>query len=206
MFCQTSLLSSEANTSVLYKLLTMMRAMLRFMKVIHQWYNLPNDRTFLCVTPWIPGNGNINIHGCYLLVNINFVPVCKCKNNLQIWYHNTSTSHLHDVTGQLWWRLNAKLEKAVLTYSGEMSDQLFSIRNKIIYSPLWIMIFWSQLKPFLNDFRPWLHHSWKSLMNCLTCNQKIIIHNKPYIILYTILLTLLHILLKHYDLNHFEET
>ena len=35
------------------------------------------------------GYGEINIHSCYSLVKINFVPICVCKNNQQIWHHNS---------------------------------------------------------------------------------------------------------------------
>ena len=34
----------------------------------------------------------IDINVCYLLVRINFAPICKCKNNRRIWRHSTSTS------------------------------------------------------------------------------------------------------------------
>ena len=35
--------------------------------------------------------------------------------------HNTSISRSHDVTDQLWWRHNARSEKAALGNNGEMS-------------------------------------------------------------------------------------
>ena len=36
---------------------------------------------------------------------------------------------------------------------------------------------------FANDFHSWLRHSWKSLANRLTCDQKIVIHGNSCIIL-----------------------
>ena len=65
----------------------------------------------------------IDIHGCYSLVKIAFAPICTCKNNRQIWRHNASISRSRDVTDQLWWRHNAKSEKAVLGDSCEKSDR-----------------------------------------------------------------------------------
>ena len=41
-----------------------------------------------------------------------FAPICAHKNNRRIWRRNASTSLLRDVTDQLWWRHNAKWEKA----------------------------------------------------------------------------------------------
>ena len=46
----------------------------------------------------------IDIHGCYSLVRINFVPICAWKINWQMWCHNTSSSSSRDVIDQLWWR------------------------------------------------------------------------------------------------------
>ena len=68
--------------------------------------------------------------------------------------------------------------------NGEMSDRsLFAaeryvqnikqrVRNKIIHSLPWITIFWSLMRWFANDFHSWLRHSWKSLANHPTRDQK----------------------------------
>ena len=47
-----------------------------------------------------------------------------------------------------------------------------SLKNKIMYSLLWIMIFLSLVKQFTNDFHSWLRRLWKSLAKFLTCDQK----------------------------------
>ena len=39
---------------------------------------------------------------------------------------------------------------------------------------------------FANDFHSWLRHSWKSLTNHLTRDQKIVIHGNSGIILYVL--------------------
>ena len=58
------------------------------------------------------------------------------------------------------------------------------MRNKIIHSLPWITIFWSLVMWFANDFNSWLRHSWKSLANHLTRDQKLVIHGNSCIILY----------------------
>ena len=40
------------------------------------------------------------------------------------------------------------------------------------------------MKRLANDFQSWLYDLWKQLWNCLTCDQKIVIQSKPYIIQY----------------------
>ena len=70
-----------------------------------------------------PGWWEIDIHGCYWLVRIAFVPICACKNNREIWCHNASTPRSRDVKDQLWWRHNAKSEKTVLGENSEISDR-----------------------------------------------------------------------------------
>ena len=138
----------------------------------------------------------IDIHGCYSLVKIAFAPISACKNNCQIWHHNGSISRLRDVTDQLWWHHNAKSEKTILGDNCEMSDWwLFlgkmcgkdiklRVKNKIIHSLPWIMIFGSLVMQFSNDFHSWLLHAWKSLANCLTRDPKIVIHGNSWIIFY----------------------
>ena len=132
-------------------------------------------------------------------MKIAFMPISTCKNNRRIWRHNASSC---DVTVQLWWRHNAKTENTILGDDGKMSDPwLFiaelcvrnikkRVRNKIIHSLLWTTIFWSLLCWFANDFHSWqnswLCHSWKSLANHLTYDQKIAIHGNSCIILYII--------------------
>ena len=103
-------------------------------------------------TGWL----EIDIHGCYSLAKIAFAPICAFKNNRRIWRHNASISRSRDVTDQLWWRHNAKSEKAVLGDSCEMSDrwwllaELCARRHKMVCNGVW------------------LRHSWKSLANRLT--------------------------------------
>ena len=101
----------------------------------------------------------IDIHGCYLLVKFAFAPMCACKNNRRIWRHNASTPHSRDVTDQHGWRHNVN-QKNVLSDNGEINnrylflaelciqDMKWRVRNKLIHSLLWIMIFgqpWSDL-------------------------------------------------------------
>ena len=93
---------------------------------------------------------------------------------------------------------NAKSEKTVLSMlsdNSKMSDWwLFwaefyvqnikwHVRNKIMHLLLWIMIFWSLVMQFANDFQEW-SHEWESFANHPTCNQKIISHGKICYILY----------------------
>ena len=125
--------------------------------------------------------------------------LCTCKNNRWIWHHNASISRSWDVTDQLWWRHNAKAEKTFPGHvgdNGKLNDQRSilaelcvqdikqRVRNKMIHSLPWITIFWSLMRWFANDFHSWLRHSWKSLANHLTRDQKIIIHGNSCIILY----------------------
>ena len=85
---------------------------------------------FLHAKPWRPGDEKSDIHGCYSLVKIAFVPICACKNNRQIWHHNISASRSRDVTDQLWWRHNVKSEKTVLSDNGEMSDRWLFVAER----------------------------------------------------------------------------
>ena len=138
----------------------------------------------------------IDIHGCYSLVKIAFAPICACENNRRVWRHNASISRSRDVTDPLWWRHNAKSETTVPGGNCEMSNRwLFlaelcvqdikqRVRNKIIHSLPWIMIFVSLVMRFANDFHSWLRHSWKSLANRLTRDTKIGIHGNSCILLY----------------------
>ena len=64
------------------------------------------------------GRWDVDIHGCYSLVKIDFAPICTCKDDRQIW-HNNSTPRSRDFA---WWRHNAESEKTVLSDNGEMSD------------------------------------------------------------------------------------
>ena len=62
----------------------------------------------------------IHINGWYLLVNINFAPICVSDDDR---HHNTNASRSHDITDQQWWRHNAKSEKTVLSNNGKMICQ-----------------------------------------------------------------------------------
>ena len=53
-----------------------------------------------------------------------------------------------------------------------VQDIKYRVRNKIIHSLPWITIFWSLMRWFANDFHSWLNHSWKSLANHPTRDQK----------------------------------
>ena len=141
------------------------------------------------------GRWEIDIHGYYSLVKIILVPIGTCKNNQRIWRHNASTPCSHDITDLLWWRHKAKSEKNILSDNCKMRDRwLFlvelwvqvkqCVRNNIIHSLLWITIFGSLVMQLANDFYLWLRHSWKSLLNCLTRDTKIIIHRNSCIIFY----------------------
>ena len=50
-------------------------------------------------------------------------PIHVRKNNQRLWRHNANTPSWHDITDQLWWLHNAKSEKTVLGYNGEISDR-----------------------------------------------------------------------------------
>ena len=89
----------------------------------------------------------IDIHGCYLTVKIRFGPICASKNNWGIWWHDTRTSRLRDVKGQLWWRHN---DKVGLCVQGIRQ----CVRNK---KSVWITV--------SNDFC----HSWGDSAMILTC-------------------------------------
>ena len=67
------------------------------------------------------GRQEIDINGCYSLVKIAFAPLCACKNNGGIWRHNASTPRSPDLRDPLWGRRNAKSERTVLGYNGEIS-------------------------------------------------------------------------------------
>ena len=69
------------------------------------------------------GLWEIDIHDCYSLVKIAFVPICTWKNNRQIWRHNASVLPSRDVTDQIRWRHNTKPEKTVLRNNDEISDR-----------------------------------------------------------------------------------
>ena len=60
----------------------------------------------------------IDIHGCYLIVKIVFVPICLCKKNRGIW--QSQCQYLTFVV----WRHSTKSEKTVFGDNGEMSIQL----------------------------------------------------------------------------------
>ena len=72
-----------------------------------------------------------DIHCCYSLVKIAFVPICMCKNNRWIWRHNANNSRLRDVTNQMWWCHNAKSEKIFLGDNSKMKDRWFSLTNHV---------------------------------------------------------------------------
>ena len=133
----------------------------------------------------------IDIHGCYSLVNIAFAPICACKNNRRIWRHNINTSRARDVTDQLRWRHNAKPEKIFLGDNGKMNDRCSGHKTacKKKYSTFVTVnndFFRSLMLWFANDFHSWLRHSWKSLANQLTRDRKIVIHGNSWIIHYII--------------------
>ena len=73
------------------------------------------------------GCWEIDIHSCYSLVKIAFVPICASKKNLRIWRHNAIISRSRDVIDQLWWRHNANLEfvhfKSFPGNNGEMNGR-----------------------------------------------------------------------------------
>ena len=137
----------------------------------------------------------IDIHGCKSVVKIAFALICSCNNNRGTSRHNASTLRSRDVADQPWWRFNAKLEKTVLGGNGEMSKRWLFFsgivcpghkkvwKNKICSLP-WIPIFWSLVMWFANAFHSWLRHSWKSLVNRFTREQKIGIHCNSCIVLY----------------------
>ena len=67
---------------------------------------------------------DIDIHSCYSLVKISFVPISACNENQQKWLHNNSISCSRHVTDQLWWCHNAKSkksEKTTLSNKGKRS-------------------------------------------------------------------------------------
>ena len=59
---------------------------------------------------------------------------------------------------------------------------------RIMHELPWIMIFWSRVGWFANDFHEWLRHEWKSLANHLTSDQKIVIHGSEFYFLHAIYL------------------
>ena len=50
------------------------------------------------------------------------MPIYMYKNSRRIGRHNTSASRFRQVTGQLWWRHNAKSEKTVHGRNAVMGD------------------------------------------------------------------------------------
>ena len=129
----------------------------------------------------------IEIHGCYSLLKIAFVPICTCKNNRRIWRHNASIAPSRDVTDQLRWRHNAMLEKTVLSDNGKMSDRWLFVswmvcpRHKIAWKKedttfvtvnddflvtREVICQWFSLVTFC--------HSWKSLVSHPTRDQKLL--------------------------------
>ena len=48
----------------------------------------------------------------------------------------------------------------------------------------WIMIFWSRVGWFANEFHEWWSHEWKSLTNHPTSDQEVVIHGNECIILF----------------------
>ena len=138
----------------------------------------------------------IDIHGCYLLVKINFPPICTCTKNRRILRHNTSISGVRDVIGQLWWRWNAKSEKTVLGDNGELSERwLLSVgvcvvqgiklcvRNKITYGLPRIMIFLFTREAICQWFSLLTASLIKSIGKSTHSWPKLVIYNMPYIIL-----------------------
>ena len=65
-----------------------------------------------------------------------------------------------------------------------VKDMKLRVGNEIIHSLPWKTIFGSPVMRFTNDFHSWLRHSWRSLANHLTRDQKIVIHDNSCIILY----------------------
>ena len=123
----------------------------------------------------------IDIHGCDSLEKIAFGPICACKNNRRIWRHNASTSRSLDVrstvlTSQCYVRTDRPWRQLRNERSMIVLANLCVQCIKIIHS---LLVMW-----FANDIHSWLRHSWKSLANHLTDDQKIFIHGNACIILY----------------------
>ena len=55
---------------------------------------------------------------------------------------------------------------------------------RIIYGLPWITMFWSWVGWFTNHFHKWHSHEWKLLVNHPRSDQKLIIHDNPYVILF----------------------
>ena len=68
----------------------------------------------------------IDIHGCYPLVQIAFAPICACKSNRRIWRHNANIPRSCDVRDQLWWRHNAKSDRPLWQWRNQRSIIVFS--------------------------------------------------------------------------------
>ena len=69
---------------------------------------------------------------------------------------------------------------------------------RIMHKLPWITIFWWRVKRFTNDFHEWRSQKWKSLVNHLTSDPKIVIHGNKCISLFLTrcFMSLTHILLK----------
>ena len=79
-----------------------------------------------------------------------------------------------------WWSIDWELSWIFLC----VEHQKKHMRNKTIYSLPWIATFWLPMRWFTQNFHPWLCHSRKLLANHHTRDETIIIHDKPYTILY----------------------
>ena len=135
----------------------------------------------------------ISIRSCYSLVKIAFAPICICKNNQRIGCHDANISRFRDVTNQLWWRHNDKLEKTVLwqQWRNERSMILFSgivCSERKIAGKKWNNAVISVNNHFFCQscfaICQWFLWVTESLANHLTHDQKIINHCSSCIILY----------------------
>ena len=64
-------------------------------------------------------------------------------------------------------------------YNPQKTDYIEYIKNNA-----WITIFGSRVRRFANDFHEWRSHEWKSLVNRLTRDPKMVIHGNECIILF----------------------
>ena len=61
------------------------------------------------------------------------------------------------------------------------------VSNGDIKNKAWVTVnndFWSRVRWFANDFHEWRSHEWKSLVNYLTSDHKIVLHGNKCIILF----------------------
>ena len=95
----------------------------------------------------------IDIHGCYSLMEISFVPMCTCKNNRRIWRHNASlrTSQINrgDVTmlkqeipflGR-WQKERSMLVFIIILFFDSQILLLCQVQSMVIFH-------WHSLEPF----------------------------------------------------------